>query len=453
MPTFTRRRLLTAAAAAALAPPARAARRPNLLLIVTDDHRWDAVGCAGNAIVQTPNLDRLAAEGVRFSHCFTTPAICMASRAGILTAQHASRHGIDRFDQVLSPAQWRETFPALLRAAGYRTGFVGKWGLGDPLPVTEYDVWGGFSGQGSYYPADQDGVAAAHLERRLGDRCLAFLDDCRDNQPWCLHLATKAPHAQDGHPEPFRYDPDLAELYAGVTVPTPPTATEAHFARLPEFVRESEGRVRWRQRFATPAMYQESVKGYYRLITGVDRQVGRILDRLEARGWLDETVILFAGDNGFFLGEHGLAGKWLMHEESIRVPLILRDPRQPGSAGRVVDPLVLNLDLAPTLLAAAGLPAPVRMQGRSLLPWLSGEPTWRESIYYEHRFEHPRIPKSEGIRTPRWKYWRYLDYGVEELYDLVADPREERNLAGEAPHRAVLGELRDQCAAQRRAAG
>jgi arylsulfatase A-like enzyme len=235
----------------------------------------------------------------------------------------------------------------------------------------------------------------------------------------------------------------------------PKTATEEAFRRLPEFVQKSEGRRRWERRFATPEMFQRVTKDYYRLITGLDREVGRIALALRERKLADDTVIVFTSDNGYFLGERGMADKWLPYEESIRVPLIAFDPRLPQPArGRKVDAPALNVDLAPTLLDLAGLPMPDGMQGRSLVPLLKegkAPPGWRTDFFYEHLTLPKIIPPAEGVRTERWKYFRWVDADpvVEELYDLRADPLEEHNLAASPAHAKTLRELRDRWAALR----
>jgi arylsulfatase A-like enzyme len=454
-----RRTFLARAAAAAvvvgLGPrAARAAEHPNFLVVLTDDQRWDTLGCCGNAIIQTPNLDRLAGEGVRFTNHFCTTSICCSSRANMLTGMHTRRTGVRDFSTPLPAELQALTYPVQLRRAGYRTGYVGKWNIGGPLPKDDYDFYTGFGGQGDYFPDKAN--PTRHLTRILTGQGLDFLAGCTREQPFCLVFSTKAPHVQDGHPDPFRYDPRLAERYADVRMPVPPTANEQSYQNLPDFLHDTEGRVRWKTRFSTPELFQHSVKGYYRLITGVDIAVGRLVDDLAQRGLLDHTVVAFTSDNGFFLGEHGLAGKWLMYEESIRVPLFIRDLRLPATRGTTCAATSLSIDLAPTLLDLAGVPIPERMQGRSLAPFLRGEqPPWREDWYYDHPFPHPRIPKSEGVRAARWEYLRYPEQQpvYEQLFDLATDPVEEHNLAGEPAQRERLESMRRRCDQLRAEAG
>jgi arylsulfatase A-like enzyme len=354
------------------------------------------------------------------------------------------RHGIRTFRRSLSEKQWKDAFPVLLRQSGYRTAMVGKWGLGGRLPKDRYDVFNGFSGQGRYYPKP-DGQGP-HLTHRLGQQVLDFLKTVDGKQPFLLQFYTKAAHCQDGDPWPFQPDHRYDDVLADTQIPRPPTATAAHFARLPKFLQTSEARRRWKIRFGNPAMFQKSVKDYYRLVMGVDDVIGRMVGLLKRKQLFQNTVIIFTSDNGFYLGEHGLAGKWFMHEESIRLPLVICDPRLPsGRKGTRVSAVALNIDIAPTILELAGLEVPASVQGRSLLPLLRGRRVeWRSEFFYEHPFRHPRIPMTEGVRGPRYKYVRYtsLDPVVEQLYDLKLDPREEKNLAGDPGMSQRLSQLR-----------
>ncbi|MBI2433806.1 MAG: sulfatase [Candidatus Hydrogenedentes bacterium] len=423
--------------------------RPNLVVLLTDDHRWDAMGCAGNEIVQTPNMDRLAAEGVRFTNCFATTAICMASRASILTGMYVTTHGIEDFARPFSPELFALTHPAQLRAAGYYTGFVGKWGVGNVMPAEAFDYWDGFPGQGKYF--QEVNGQTRHLESLLGESACRAIAGAPGDKPFCLSVSFKAPHVQDEDPRQYLYDPELEPLYQDVEIPAPMTADPKYFAALPKFVQESEGRRRWEKRFATPEMYQRSVKGYYRLVTGADRAIGRILEALETKGVLENTVIVFSSDNGIMNGEHGLAGKWLMYEESIRLPLIVRDPRMDADKrGKTVEAMALNIDLSPTLLELAGVPKPDGVQGKSLMPLVRGEtPEWRTEFFYEHHFGSKNravpIPAVEGVRTEDWKYARYIDEEplYEELYHVRSDTKEQVNLAGSPEHGAELKEMRE----------
>ena len=218
---------------------------------------------------------------------------------------------------------------------------------------------------------------------------------------------------------------------------------------LPGFLKTSEARERWKKRFASPEMYRESVKGYYRLIAGIDDSVKQIRNELKKLKLDDNTVIIFMGDNGFFLSEHGLAGKWFAYEESIRVPLIIYDPRMENTnKNKACEKIALNIDIAPTILDLAEVKAPKEMQGRSLIPLLKNQnKNWRKDFFYEHLFDHAAIPKSVGVRTENWKYIRYPDEknGFEELYDLKKDSFEEKNLSTNKAFQSVLEKLRHRC--------
>jgi arylsulfatase A-like enzyme len=426
------------------------AQPPSIVFILADDMRWNALGCMGDKIVQTPHLDRLAAEGVLFKNSFVTTSICAVSRATIFSGQYARRHGINDFATPLTDEQWAQTYPALLRKGGYRTGFIGKFGVGkDVAPMAKhFDYWKGLPGQAGLFFDPKD-PTKTHATARFGEQALEFLKECQPGKPFCLSVSFSAPHARDGQPREFPPDLRDEKLYADAKFPVPKLAASKYFEALPKFVQESEGHKRWQRRFADAEMYQQTVRDYHRLITGVDREVGRIVELLRERKLADNTIIVFTADNGFFLGERGMADKWLPYEESIRVPLIVYDPRLPkGQRGRTVDAMALNLDMAPTLLDYADVKAAEKMQGRSLRPLVEGAKSaapWRTEWFYEHLTLPMRILPSEGVRTERWKYFRWVgvEPAVEELYDLANDPLEEHNLAAKPEHGKTLSELRE----------
>jgi arylsulfatase A-like enzyme len=454
--TIARRDFLkgSAAGAVALSLPALSSgadevreRKPNIIFLLTDDQRWDTMGCVGNKIIQTPNMDNMAQDGVLFNNAFVTTSICAASRASILSGQYVSRHGIDDFSKSFSATALEQTYPILLRNAGYRIGFIGKYGVGRDLPTDRFDYWRGFPGQGRYEHKDEDG-GYLHLTQIMEDQAVEFLGGCSASKPFCLSVSFKSPHCQDNHPRQFLFDRRYEDLYKDVTIPVPKTGADSYFDRFPEFFKKNnEGRRRWEVRFSTPELYQDMVKGYYRLITGVDRVVGRVRDELKRLGFEDNTILIFTADNGFYLGEHGLAGKWYGHEESIRVPLIVCDPRLPDTErGQRRNEMALNVDIAPTILSKAGVAIPTSMQGSDLTPLIDGKQVaWRRDFFYEHLFNHPGIPKSEGLRTEKYKYLRYIDQEppYEELYDLENDPHEETNLVAPAEYRSILTDLRE----------
>lgn len=427
---------------------AAASARPNLIFLLADDLRTDALGCYGNKVVRTPNIDRLARAGVRFRNHFVTTSICNVSRASTFTGQYLRRHRIVDFATPFTVRQWRATYPAMLRGSGYRTGFIGKFGVGSNAAVRamseQFDFWRGLPGQAGLF-FDRNDPTHTHKTARFGNEALEFLRGCEPGQPFCLSVSFNAPHARDGQPREFAPDPRDEGLYAGIRIARPRLSGDEWFRKLPPAVQHSEARVRWERRFATDEMFQKTARDYYRLVTGVDREVGRIVDVLQQRGFATNTVIIFTSDNGFFLGERGLADKWFMYEESIRVPLIVFDPQRRRGRERTVDALTLNIDFAPTLLEYAGEPISEGMQGRSILPFMRDvrPRDWRTEFFYEHHTLPKIIPASEGVRTERWKYLRWLhEPVVEELYDLARDPQETKNLATDRSQAERLRTLR-----------
>ena len=429
-----------------------AAGKPNLLILLTDDQRWDAMGCAGNRIVQTPEMDRLASEGTWFVNAFVTSSICAASRASIFTGQYERVHRSNFNTGPLSREQLGQSYPTLLRRLGYHTGFIGKYGVGDGKREIEgaevFDRWYGFYGQGEYFPKTHPGQ---HLNAVTVEQTREFLDDVPAGKPWCLSISFKAPHSGQGY---LGYTPesDLEKLYADLTIPSPATSKQEYFDALPEFLRRCNGRTSyWQQRFSAPQQYQAVLKDYYRLITGADRAIGKIRLELAQRGLTDSTVILFLSDNGDMMGDYLLGGKQLLYDVSIRIPMIVFDPRVPQSErGQRRSELVLNIDIAPTLADLAGVTPAATMQGRSLAPLVRGQSVpWREDFFCENNFCVPTqyYPLIEGVRTTRWKYIRYTDVQPphEQLFDLQSDQNEVLDLAGASEHASTLADLRRRC--------
>jgi arylsulfatase A-like enzyme len=434
------RHLLLSLLAVLVPLPALAAeRKPSFVVIVTDDQRADCLGVAGHPLLKTPNIDRLAKEGTRFPNMFVTTSICCVSRASLMTGQLCRHHGVGDFSTPLPPENLAITYPALLKAAGYRTGCVGKWGIGGKEPRDVFDFWDAWGGQGNFF--HMVGTERVHNSEYLARKADEFLAGCKADQPFCLVLLYKSPH------DPYQPDPRDADLFKDADIPRPKTYTDEYFHRLPEFLQKSEARTRHDKWIPKPEAYPEFVKQYLRCIAGVDRSVGKVLGTLEKAGRLDDTVIVYTSDNGFHLGEHGLIEKWFAYEESIRVPLIVRDPAVPRDArGQVREELVLNIDVAPTILSRAGVAIPKAMDGVSLLPLVRGEkPAWRQDFFYEHHFNYGgKIPQVEAIRTTDWKYIVYPASKpvVEELYDLKNDPREETNRIDDPKAAAMRDALR-----------
>ncbi len=409
-----------------------APQRPNIIILLTDDHRWDAVGFNGNNIIQTPNLDRLAHHGIVFNNACVVSSICCSSRASILSGQYLAKHGISTFDIDFTPGQLRNTYPLILREAGYQIGFIGKYGVGLQHPDSLYDFWEcPPTYQPDYESSDKNGNPIHHTDLVAIQIHDAISQFSASEKPFCLSVSFKAPHCQDGDPRQFIYHPRYESLYENVTFPRGETAKPMYWDYFPEYFKENnEGRARWSLRFDTEEKFQHMVKSYYRLITHVDDVVGAMVQQLNELGFDENTVILFMGDNGFFLGEHGLAGKWFPYEESIRIPMMIYDPRVRG--GKSMDELVLNIDVAPTILRYAGLPVPPVMQGEPLQDLLMpGKKEWRSCFYYEFRF--PPFPQQcEALVTERYKYIVYPESHplFEEIYDLKKDPLETHNIIG-----------------------
>ena len=420
-----------------------AAGKPmNILVLYADDWRFDTLGVAGNPVVKTPVLDRVSEASMRFTHNCVTTAICGVSRASLFTGQWMSRHGNPSFKMFKTP--WSETYPGLLRENGYYVGHVGKWHNGK-FPAKNFDF--GRSYFGTHWIKEKDGTKI-HVTQKNENDALEFLKERPKNQPFCLTVAFFATHAEDHNPRQFLPQQESMKLYQNVDVPVPPNASEESWKRLPDFIDEkNEGRNRWHWRFDTPEKYQTMMKNYYRLASEVDATCGRILVELRKEGVLDSTLVIFTTDNGYYHAEHGLADKWYPHQESIRVPLIIHDPRMPeDQVGKTHDEFTLNVDLAPTILAAAGIPAPKRMQGRDIAPlYLAGnKPEWRDEYFYEHATLRNTsfIPASEALVRKGWKYFYWPDFKREQLFDLERDPREENDLAAAPEHADRLAEMR-----------
>ncbi len=420
-----------------------AADRPNVVVLFADDWRWDTLSCAGNPVVKTPHLDALAKEGVRFTQACVTTSICGVSRASLFTGQWMNRHGCRGFTEFKTP--WAETYPGILRANGYWTGHIGKWHNGK-FPAQEFDV--GKSYAGKHFMKKPDG-STIHVTQQNELDALAFLRERPKDQPFCLTVAFFAAHAEDGHPKQYLYQEQSAKLYQDVEIPIPKTASDVYFQRLPPFLanEKNEGRNRWHWRFDTPEKYQEYMKAYYRLCTEVDATVGKILAELKQQGLDDNTLVVFAGDNGYFHGEHGLADKWYPYQESIRVPLIVRDPRLPAEKrGSTNDDFVLNVDIAPTILACTSQKTPGTMQGQNFAPlYLAKQPpSWRTEFFYEHPVIRNKdfIPASEAVVRKDEKYCYWPDFAQEEYFDLVADPLEERNAINDDGYSKRIAELK-----------
>ena len=474
------------AAAGELTPPRQPP--PNILFLLTDDQRWDTLGCMGNAVVQTPHIDRLAAEGTLFSNAFVTASVCSVSRAAMLTGAYPCSRGVGDLAAMVTPRDMNATYPAVLRRGGYETGYIGKWdvGVGEngyQKGMQLFDFWGGDRLHGNYWhEADcllvtNDGRASKeaigctcpphgatprvgstgmrhpiHFDRDIVPlKARQFLAGRDPTKPFFLAVAFRGPK------DPWSDAPDdVSGLYAEAAMPMPATATEADAARQPPFLRASLAADRGLELVRNPEALLGELRKNYRLVSTIDGTVGRLRELLAELGLDSTTVIVFTSDNGHFHGDHGLWGKWLPHDPSIRVPFIAYDPRLPAATrGQPRDELVLNVDLAPTILSWACLPIPPAVQGRSVVPLVEGRRVaWRQDFYHEFTWTaDARIAPSEGIRSARWKYNRYFSQKpvVEQLFDLRADPGETVDLSELPEHAARLDEMRMKVEAYRAA--
>jgi arylsulfatase A-like enzyme len=478
----------------ALNSAAPAADRPNIIFMFTDDHAYQAISAYGSKVNKTPNIDRIATEGMIFRNSFVTNSICGPSRAVILTGKHSHLNGFRKNDDRFDGGQL--TFPKLLQETGYQTAIIGKWHLqSDPQG---FDHWEILPGQGHYYNPDfvtRDGKhqESGYVTDIITDKSLKWIGENRD-APFMLMMQHKAPHRE------WMPGPDHLSLFDDVEISEPANlfddyATRGSAAREQDMTiartmnltsdnkvweldpdrrkkhiwHYNIGRMSEKQQADWNAAYvsknrafidakltgkdlvrwkyQRYMKDYLRCIASVDDSVGRVLDYLQETGLERNTVVMYSSDQGFYLGEHGWFDKRFMYEESMRTPLLVKWPGK-VTARSSSDKLVQNLDYAQTMLDIAGVKPPEDMQGASLLPLLGGEdPNWRGSLYY-HYYEGAdswhSVAKHEGIRTARYKLIHFYTRGYWELYDLQADPHEMNNLYGQASHEEHVSRLKEQ---------
>lgn len=422
--------------------------RPNIIFILTDDQRWDALGYAGNELVTTPEMDRLAEAGTYFENAMVTTPICAASRASILSGLHERTHAYTFQSGPMKDEYMEEAYPKVLRDAGYKTAFYGKFGVNYGNKEQLFDEYEDYDRANQYkdrrgYFYKKLGEDTVHLTRYTGQKALDYIDKVDESKPFCLSLSFSAPHAHDGAPGQYFWQTTTDPLLQGVEIPEAKLSDDKYFEALPQSVKDGFNRLRWTWRYDTPEKYQHSVKGYYRMIAGVDMEITKIRAQLKAKGLDKNTVIIVMGDNGHFLGERQMAGKWLMYDNSVRVPLIVYDPRIDNHQD--IDQMALNIDVPATIADLANAPAPANWHGKSLMPIVTGKASTmdRDTVLIEHLWEFEHIPPSEGVRTADWKYFRYVnDKSSEELYNLNKDPREIKNLASSKKYSALLKELR-----------
>lgn len=425
---------------------------PNVVFLLVDDQRHDSLGCAGHPQIKSPVIDRLAQQGVRFRNAYASTPICMASRANIFTGLTTSTVGYHALPRGLVQRKDVDTsFPSLLREAGYRTAFYGKQhvnfeqGLnGMKEMFDEHEVLH----RAPFLKTMPDG-SLRHVDEIIGDRSVAFVEKQSSDTPFLLYMSFNISHAEDQDHRPgYHYQWPLAEtgLFEDIEPNRPVLDDPKYYEILPQFIKRSINRDRYYWGYDTPEKFRINMRAYYRMIAGLDRIIGRVVTALKEQGLDENTVIIYTADNGYYLGDRGLQGKWSHFDESVHVPLIVYDPRmEPGLRGRVVDEFANLLDIPSTIVDMVGLSVPEKYQGLSLRPLLDDEipDNWRDEIYGEHYSGgSAKLPHWYGVRNDRYTYANYFSDRVELLYDRNIDPNEFTDVAGDPEYQEVLNELR-----------
>jgi arylsulfatase A-like enzyme len=405
---------------------AQAQTHPNIIFIMTDDQRWDALSCMGHPFFKCPNTDRIATEGAKFMNYFVTIPLCSPSRAVILTGQYSHKNGITDNTNRAEQSFKLVTFPQQLQKVGYQTAFMGKWHMGnDSNPRPGWDHWVGMPGQGKYIdcPLNIDGNLTdvkGYITDVIDQYACDYIKQKHD-KPFFLYIGEKAWH------DPHRPADRHAKLYEGEKIPRPPSVDD-DLSGKPALHNDAMQKHLGHETGGYP---DETILQQLRTIQAVDESVGHIFKTLEETGQLDNTVIIYTSDNGYFWGEHHLGDKRAAYEESIRDPLLIRYPKL-IKAGTVIDQLTLNLDVGPTILDLAGAEIPADYQGKSWLPLFTGDTkSWRSEFLAEYFLEkaYAHIPTWQAVRTDRWKLIHYPDLkDSDELYDLQNDRYEMKNL-------------------------
>ncbi|OFY66651.1 MAG: acetylglucosamine-6-sulfatase [Bacteroidetes bacterium RBG_13_43_22] len=437
--------------------------KPNIILILTDDQAYTAVGCYGNKQIKTPNIDKLAYQGIRFNNHYNTTSICMASRASIMTGMYEYKTGCNFMHGALSADKFSLSYPELLQKEGYRTGFAGKFGFAvtpeptdnvdhktyDRLPVEEFDWWAGGTDQ-TYYETSKNKYIAKYAEefphssRAYGAAARDFIrESVKQEKPFCLSVSFKAPHM------PFTPDPVFDTVYQNIIFNKPVNYGRENARHLAIQAKLGRQYLRFFELHKwDPENYQETIRKYFQLIYGADYAIGMITEELKKQGIDDNTIIIFTSDNGYFCGSHGFGDKVLPYEEAARAPLIIYDPRRSRSQKlRSTEAITGNIDIAPTILDLAGIPVPSNMDGKSLVPVLdSSEMKIRETLPIIQAWgTAPHM--ALAIVTDEWKYI-YWYYGnnidpAEELFNLEGDPFEMKNLINEEQYKETLNKMRE----------
>lgn len=432
-------------------------KQPNIVFFFTDDQRNDTLGCEGHPIVKTPTIDSLASNGVRFQNSFVSHPICWVSRTTILSGYTARSFGTKEQPDKAKPEAVKMLFSDHLSNAGYRTGFFGKFHAKMPRGYKPEDHFDKFEAifRNPYFKKQPDG-SLRHETEVIVDRGIEFIESQSKDQPFALNMWFNAAHAEDRDKRPgighFPWPKAVDGMYEDVEIPQPKLNAPKIYESQPQYLKDSLNRERFFWRWDTPEKYQTNMRAYFRMISGIDGAMKRFIKVLEAKGFAENTIIVYSADNGYYMGNRGFAGKWSHYEESLRVPLIIYDPRLPkAKRGRVVQTPSLNLDLPSTFLEWAGVKIPESYQGRSLASIVNGSipKDWRTETFHEHVVLRPTIGW-EGLRNEQYKYARYFDQEPisELLYDLKNDPDELKNLAEDPAYAEILKELRERCKKQ-----
>ena len=442
--TFLALLIITAAAQAR-------ASQPNIVFFFTDDQTTSTLGCYGNDVIKTPNIDALARRGTLFQNAFVSHSICWVSRTTILSGLTGRSYGTPGNPELARPDAVNTLYSDILRQNGYRTGYFGKWHAKMPRGYRREDHFDEFEaiGRNPFYKPQPDGTLR-HETELIVDRGIEFIKSQPKGKPFALNMWFNACHAEDGDRRPgighFPWPRAVDGMYEKTDIAPPRLNDPKIFDALPNFLKTTINRERYFWRWNTPEKYQTNIRAYYRMVSGIDGAIGRFQKALEEAGLAENTIIVYSADNGYYMGNRGLAGKWTHYEEGIRVPLIIADPRvAKEEQGRVAKSIALNLDLPATFLDWAGAEIPKRYQGRSLKPIVDAKAPadWRTESFHEHFAVRSRIPAFEGLRNERFKYVRYIDHSNHEfLHDLEKDPDELVNFASDPAYAKTLAAMR-----------
>ena len=437
--------------------------RPNILFFLADDQRNDVLSIEDHPIVETPTIDQLAQEGMRFTNAFVTTSICAASRASIITGLYETKHDYTFGKDPIRREFTIESYPYLLKRSGYRTGFVGKFGVRiaeqDSMLLDMFDYFKPSPQNAPYFQLLPDS-SIRHSAEIKGDQAIEFISNQTVDNPFCLSISFNAAHAVDwdltpGNDGHYPYPKAVASMYENMEMPRPDLSDPAIFENHPDFLKISMNRERFFWRWDTQEKYQVNMRAYFRMISGIDNVMRRVLEALKDNGFDENTIIIYSSDNGYYMGNRGFAGKWSHYEESLRVPMIIYDPRVSSeNAEHISEKMALNVDIPSTILDYAGIPIPEIYQGVSLSQIVNNVPVenWRNNFLIEHRFDNEKIPKYIGLRGKRYVYANYYeqDPPFEYLHDLEKDPNQLINLISDPEYQEVLVNMRNETTAMER---